>query len=277
MPPRRAGATPRERTERAHWPSGVRTISGCAYAASSASLHEGKRCQHLPARTRPARPRRWWADARETHAGSKHATLAWASYVFSLCLPESITKATSSMVIEDSAMLVAMITLRCPAGGRSKTARCCALGTAPWSACSCRRDDAPDAESAACTLLMSSQPGTNTSTAPSPSVASTATTSAAITPCRLSSSSKPSVHAHATSRPTPAPTIAAIRAAIRAASATAASASSPPPSSGSHRPARRPPPPPLPRADCDAAACCAATSAVSACGTRLINCSASSR
>eukprot|EP00966_Prymnesium_polylepis_P258542 5971898-Prymnesium_polylepis.2 len=64
MPPRRAGATPRERTERAHWPSGVRTISGCAYAASSASLHEGKRCQHLPARTRPARPRRWWADCR---------------------------------------------------------------------------------------------------------------------------------------------------------------------------------------------------------------------
>jgi len=55
-----------------------------------------------------------------------------SSYPFSLCLPESITKETSSMVIELSAMLVDTTTLRTPRGGRLKTLRCSVVGSDPW-------------------------------------------------------------------------------------------------------------------------------------------------
>ena len=48
------------------------------------------------------------------------------------------SRTTSSMVMDDSAMLVAITTLRWPRGGRSKMPRCCAVGMEPCSGYSSR-------------------------------------------------------------------------------------------------------------------------------------------
>lgn len=48
-------------------------------------------------------------------------------YRFSFILPESMTYTTSSMVTEVSAMLVEMMILVTPSGGRQKTACCSSL------------------------------------------------------------------------------------------------------------------------------------------------------
>jgi hypothetical protein len=71
--------------------------------------------------------------------GSRQEILLTASYVFSFCFPESITKTTSSMVMDDSAMLVAITTFRLPlpAGGRSKIPRCRGVCVSVWTMCEC--------------------------------------------------------------------------------------------------------------------------------------------
>ena len=51
----------------------------------------------MPRRTRPARPRRCRAEARETWVSTNMGILFWSSYWFSLTLPASITYTTSSM------------------------------------------------------------------------------------------------------------------------------------------------------------------------------------
>jgi hypothetical protein len=45
-------------------------------------------------------PLRWMALARETQEGKSMQSFFSASYVFSLCFPESITNTTSSVQIE---------------------------------------------------------------------------------------------------------------------------------------------------------------------------------
>jgi len=77
-----------------------------------------------PGRTRPALPRRWFADARLTQASTRLGVPFNSSLWFSFTRPESTTKTTSSMVIEVSAMLVLITILRTPFGGISKTAVC---------------------------------------------------------------------------------------------------------------------------------------------------------
>ena len=112
--------------------SATRRTSGSVCASSDAS--EGKRCMQRPQPVRPARPRRCLAAAREINTSSSEAMRRSGSYLSSLTRPESMTKPTSSMVIDVSATLVARTTLITPpaAGGRSKTLRCSSGGRVPW-------------------------------------------------------------------------------------------------------------------------------------------------
>lgn len=118
-----------------------------------------KRWKQTPEATRPARPFLCSALARDTHESSRLSMLLDASYLtgregdgfgrrardrtsmltrvkvrlqvrlyrFSFILPESMTYTTSSMVTEVSAMLVEMMILVTPSGGRQKTACCSSL------------------------------------------------------------------------------------------------------------------------------------------------------
>eukprot|EP00659_Diplonema_papillatum_P009511 gene9510-biopygen9512 len=95
--------------------------------------------------------------------------LCFASYRFSLCLPESITYTTSSMVTDVSAMFVDSTTFRRPLGGLLKTASCSTLDTDECSlwqetTLASRRSDVISSYSA----LISCMPGRNTRIAPSP-------------------------------------------------------------------------------------------------------------
>mmetsp|Transcript_12022 Transcript_12022/g.40673 ORF Transcript_12022/g.40673 Transcript_12022/m.40673 type:complete len:284 (+) Transcript_12022:860-1711(+) len=166
-PPRPWAARSRTRTCRQSCSSEVRTISGSWYSSSSRSFERGKRCQHLPGLTRPARPRRCVALARETHAGSSAPILFSASYVFSLWRPLSITKTTSSMVMLLSAMFVEMTILRMPSGGGLNTSFWLAVGIWECSGKSRHWPASGRACSASCTLEISPQPVRKMSMAPS--------------------------------------------------------------------------------------------------------------
>lgn len=69
---------------------------------------------NLSAANLPARPRLCLALARLTHSGLSVVMLLSMSKFFSLILPQSITYTTSSIVMDVSAMLVAMMILRTP-------------------------------------------------------------------------------------------------------------------------------------------------------------------
>mmetsp|Transcript_17145 Transcript_17145/g.60172 ORF Transcript_17145/g.60172 Transcript_17145/m.60172 type:complete len:255 (+) Transcript_17145:800-1564(+) len=104
--------------------SGVRSISATWKSAIAAWRSLEKRWMLRPGRTRPARPARCLADARDVHVACRLEHCVKGSYSICLTLPASMTKTMSSMVIDVSAMLVAMTILRTPGGGRSNTARC---------------------------------------------------------------------------------------------------------------------------------------------------------
>ena len=76
----------------------------------------------MPHLTRPARPRRCCAAALLTYPSCSLKMLRSTSCVISLERPVSITKLTSSMVMEVSATLVASTILMVPAGGLVKEA-----------------------------------------------------------------------------------------------------------------------------------------------------------
>mmetsp|Transcript_14939 Transcript_14939/g.48466 ORF Transcript_14939/g.48466 Transcript_14939/m.48466 type:complete len:386 (+) Transcript_14939:305-1462(+) len=150
--------------------SGTRRISGC-WCASATWSKEWLvlRWKATPGRTRPARPRRCLALARETSTSSSDSILRAGSYRFSFIRAQSTTKTTSSMVTDVSAMFVASTTLRTPAGGRSNTRRWSSGGSVEWSGSSHARCGSAEkrgvASSASCTAWISLKPGKKTSTA----------------------------------------------------------------------------------------------------------------
>lgn len=121
---------PRDLSKRTTMPRFVRWISGTVFSSSSlANAHLVNSRNALPGPTRPARPARWFADARE-HYGKVRSVRGRpvvdislltgttvsedipvrGLYVFCLTNPGSITKTTPSIVMEVSAMLVARTT-----------------------------------------------------------------------------------------------------------------------------------------------------------------------
>mmetsp|Transcript_32759 Transcript_32759/g.77634 ORF Transcript_32759/g.77634 Transcript_32759/m.77634 type:complete len:243 (-) Transcript_32759:493-1221(-) len=124
----------------------------------------------MPSWTRPARPRRCFAEAFETQTSSRHPMRRSTRYRSSLTRPESITTPTSSIVTLVSATLVASTTLMMPAGGRMKTRRCSSGGSEPCSCithsrCSSELPSSRVLRSAVCTAAISCVPGRKTSTA----------------------------------------------------------------------------------------------------------------
>ena len=103
--------------------SGVRSISGACDGAMVANRARVNMAKRAPGATRPARPRRCFAAARETHASASADTPRLASQRISFARPVSMTYRTSSIVTEVSATFVATTILRTPGGGRSKIRR----------------------------------------------------------------------------------------------------------------------------------------------------------
>jgi hypothetical protein len=120
-------------------PRFVRWISGTVFSSSSfANAHLVYKRKALPGPTRPARPARWFAEAREHcamdqvmfHDEARDARLTGTTVSeampvrglneFCLTKPGSMTNTTPSMVIDVSAMFVASTTLRAPSGVGSK-------------------------------------------------------------------------------------------------------------------------------------------------------------
>lgn len=79
--------------------------------------------------------------------------------------PESTTYTTSLSVIEVSAMLVAMMIFRVPAGDGRKRRRCSPSSSDEWHATTSRADAPSASASARSTARMASIPSTKTSTA----------------------------------------------------------------------------------------------------------------
>lgn len=91
------------------------------------------KCMHTPGITRPARPFRCIALARDTHTSSSDSIFRLESKRFSFINPQSITKTQSSIVTEVSAMLVVRTIFRLPGGAGRNTAVCSSLESDEWS------------------------------------------------------------------------------------------------------------------------------------------------
>ena len=148
---------------------GVRKISGVVKSASFASCALEYRWKQYPSRTRPARPRRCLLLARLHHAVTRLDMRLAGSYWVSRTRPPSMTKTTSSMVIEVSAMFVAMTTLRTPGGGLLKVRRCSSEDSVECSGMSMNRFSASSSDDArrSCRPRISAMPGRNIKIAPS--------------------------------------------------------------------------------------------------------------
>ena len=127
-----------------------------------------KSAKHTPGLVLPALPFLCRAAARDTKSSTSRPIPRDASCLRSLSLPESITKLTSSIVMDVSAMLVATTHLRTPGGGRWKTLRWSAGDTEECKGKTQRlpRQAASDAERREQTAAISAAPGKKMSTAP---------------------------------------------------------------------------------------------------------------
>ena len=108
--------------------SDVRAISGSVNSGrASKSLSEYSRMQ-MPSATRPQRPARWPADAREIFSMGNRCTLVRDEYREIRAVPGSMTYRIPGTVSEVSATFVASTMRRRPLGAKT---RC-------WSAIDCR-------------------------------------------------------------------------------------------------------------------------------------------
>ena len=100
---------------------------------------------------------------------SSWAALGLCSIICSvrLTLPPSITKPISSIVIEVSAILVEMITLRTPTGGCANTFDCCSVDSDECSAITMNLSEGQSRPvRASNSVIISMRPGKNTKIAP---------------------------------------------------------------------------------------------------------------
>ena len=144
------------------------SVAAIAPSTPFASASTSVSSKAPPRIERKAHPFLCSAAARDTKSSTSRPIPRAASCHRSLSLPASITKLTSSIVIEVSAMLVATTHLRTPRGGRWKALR--------WSAgetdeCRGKTQRLPlraasDAESREQTAAISAAPGKKMSTAP---------------------------------------------------------------------------------------------------------------
>ena len=158
--------------------SGTRSISGSVYARSFSAVCDEKRWYAVPARTRPARPRRCFALAMDTNVSTSAAIRFPLSYRFSFTRPESTTHTASVIVMEVSAMLVEITILRTPGGGISNTRRCSSVVRVEWHGKTRHRSGSPNVErsemSISYSVVISRMPGIKTRIAPSSVEASSA-------------------------------------------------------------------------------------------------------
>ena len=107
--------------------SGTRCISGTWWLRIFSSWRwEVYSAKHFPGLTRPARPARCLAAARDTHPSSRLAIPRRGSHWRSFTRPVSTTTTTSGIVTDVSATLVATTILRTPRGGTLNASRCSA-------------------------------------------------------------------------------------------------------------------------------------------------------
>lgn len=109
------------RTKRA---TSERHISGGVVGARVAKAASGYRRMHLPVDVRPARPARWFADARLVGVTRRMSMSVCGLKTRILTNPQSTTYRMPSIVTLASAMLVETITLRDLGGVTSNMASC---------------------------------------------------------------------------------------------------------------------------------------------------------
>mmetsp|Transcript_140971 Transcript_140971/g.450771 ORF Transcript_140971/g.450771 Transcript_140971/m.450771 type:complete len:346 (-) Transcript_140971:1491-2528(-) len=166
---RKSAGGPRckEATSKQSSSRGARNISGSSYSCMASHCRELYRRNHLPGRHRPERPLRWKPLAFEYHTVLSAETLESLLKNVLRDRPGSMTKTTSSTVMDVSARMVAMITLRFPVGGGWKIACCSAVGILECNGCTCNSRLTLLPWSLSIVLRISPQPGMKMRMAPS--------------------------------------------------------------------------------------------------------------